>query len=160
MSMIGNLLAIPQSELDALYDDPETISACLYETHEADTVDVDKAWHAIHFTLTGDSYGGDGPISQPILGGTPIGDEDVGYGPARGLSAPEVQKVAAALAAISEASFRAKFDPAALEAADIYPQIWDEGDEALDYIAEYFLVMKQFYEQAAEKGLAAVLFIN
>lgn len=160
MSMIGNLLAISQSELDALYDDPETIPAFLYETHEADSVNVDKAWHAIHFTLTGETYEGSGPLAQPILGGTPIGEEDVGYGPARGLSAAEVKEVAQALSAVSEADFRAKFDPAALEAADIYPQIWDEGDEALDYVAENFLEVKRFYENAASAGLAAVLFIN
>ena len=160
MSMIGNLLAVTQSELDALYDDPAEISDFLYETHEDDAVDIDKTWHAIHFMLTGQVYDGDGPVSQVILGGEPIGEEEIGYGPARGLSAAEVKDIDTALRAVSEADFRAKFDAAALTAADIYPQIWDEGDAALDYLIPYFLTVKQFYEKAAQEQSAAILFIN
>jgi hypothetical protein len=95
-----------------------------------------------------------------ILGGVPIGDEDVGYGPARGMSAIEVKEVASAVCAISEAAFRARFDADALNEADIYPQIWDEGSDALDYVASYFLDAQRVYKDAAAMDLALVLFIN
>ncbi|MFL6708613.1 MAG: YfbM family protein [Massilia sp.] len=160
MSMIGNLLAVPQSELDALFDDPGQIAHFLYETHADDAIHLDKTWHAIHFMLTGEVYDGDGAISQAILGGDPIGEEEVGYEPARGLSVAEVKAIDVALRGVSEADFRAKFDAAALTAADIYPQIWEEGDGALDYLVPYFMSLKQFYENAAQAGLAVVLFIN
>jgi len=160
MSMIGNFLAVTQTELDALYANPDSVPTVLYETRAAETVDLDKAWHGIHFMLTGEQYGGEGPLARVIMGGVPIGEEDVGYGPARGLSASEVKEVASWLGKISEADFRAKFDPTALSEADIYPQIWDEGDDALNYVTDNFLEVKRFYSAAAEKDLAVILFIN
>ncbi|MBV8634154.1 MAG: YfbM family protein [Burkholderiaceae bacterium] len=160
MSMIGNFLAVTQAELDALYADPEAVGTVLYEEKMSEVVDIDKAWHGIHFMLTGEQYGGDGPLAQVIMGGEPIGEEDVGYGPARGLSALEVKAIAAALSAVSEQQFRERFDQAALSEADIYPQIWDEGDEALDYIAHNFSETRRFYEAAAANGMAAVLFVS
>ncbi|RTL42213.1 MAG: DUF1877 family protein [Rhodocyclaceae bacterium] len=160
MSMIGNLLALPQTELDALYTNPESVPMVLYETRASEAVDLDKAWHGIHFMLTGEQYGGAGPLAQFIMGGVPIGEEDVGYGPARGMSASDVKEVAAALGQISETDFRDRFDPAALSNADIYPRIWEDGDSALNYITDNFLEAKRFYETAANKELAAILFIN
>jgi len=160
MSMIGSFLAIPQAELDALYVNPESVPTILYETHKSEIVNIDKAWHGIHFMLTGEQYGGNGPLAKVIMGGVPIGEEDVGYGPARGMSASEVKEVAAALSGVSEEMFRAKFNQAAMNDADIYPQIWDESNEALDYIAENFCEAKRFYEAAASDGMAVILFVN
>ena len=39
--------------------------------------DVDKAWQALHFTLTGDAWEASGPLGEVVLGGEPVG-EDVG----------------------------------------------------------------------------------
>jgi Domain of unknown function (DUF1877) len=160
MSMIGNFLAISQSELDTLYVNPESVPTLLFETKQSEIVDLDKAWHAIHFMLTKEQYGGEGPLAQVIMGGVPIGEEDVGYGPARGMPVTEVQKVAAALIGVSESEFRARYDPTGLTAADIYPQIWEEGEDALNYITDNFLEVKSFYVDAAKKGLAVILFIG
>lgn len=82
MSMIGNLLAISQTELDELYDKPETITKVLYEDYYDRVVDLDKTWQAIHFMLNGEPYGGDSLLSHLIFGIKPIGKEDVGYGAA------------------------------------------------------------------------------
>ena len=160
MSMIGNMLAVPQAELDALYQDAAAVPDYLYQTRAEETVDIDQAWHAIHFMLTGQLYGGDGPLAKAVLGGVPIGDEDVGYGPARGLSAADVKEVACALQQLSETDLRAKFDTEALTEAEIYPQIWDEADEALDYVFDNFFEVQRFYQDAAAKDMATILFIN
>lgn len=160
MSMIGNMLAVSQAELDALYQGPAAVPDYLYESRASESVDLDKAWHAIHFLLTGESYGGAGPLAQAVLGGVPIGDEDVGYGPARGLSAADVKAVASALEQVSESDLRAKFDAGALTEAAIYPQIWDEDDEALGYVLHYVLELRRFYQDAATRDMAAILFIN
>jgi hypothetical protein len=160
MSMIGSFLAVTQAELDALYADPQSVPSVLYDERESDIVDVDKAWHGIHFLLTGERYEGAGPLAQAIMGGTPIGEEDVGYGPARGLSPSEVKEVAAALGKLTEADFRARFDAGALRSAEIYPQIWDEGDDALDYLATNFNETKHFYETAASNQMGVVLFVH
>jgi hypothetical protein len=158
--MIGNMLAVPQAELDALYQDSVAVPDYLYRTRADEGIDIDKAWHAIHFMLTGQLYGGDGPLAKAVLGGVPIGDEDVGYGPARGLSAVEVKEVSCALQQLSKSDLRAKFDAEALSEAEIYPEIWDEADEALDYVLDNFFEMQRFYQDAATKDMAAILFVN
>lgn len=161
MSMIGNLLAVPQGELDELFADPEAVSSVLYEKCSEEVVDLDKAWHAIHFMLTGQQYGGTPPLSNAVFGVEPIGEEDVGYGPALGTSADVAKQIATALSAISDQEFAARFDPEALNSAGIYPQIWDEGAEVLnDYIMPNFLALRGFYQKAAENGLAVITFIN
>jgi hypothetical protein len=160
MSMIGNLLALPQAELDALHAGGIPVSTYLYETRVDDIVSLDKAWNGMHFMLTGQMWGGSGPLANVILGGVPIGEEDVGYGPARSLSAEQANEVAQALDGISAADFRARFDAAALSEAEVYPQIWDEGDDALDYVADYFEEARHFYKSAAEQGHAVIQFIS
>ncbi len=160
MSMIGNFLAVTQEELEQLYSSPNKLSEFLYEERLNDILDVDKSWHAIHYTLTGTAYGGDAPLANVIFGVTPIGEEDLGYGPALGTDSVAVKAIAKALSEITETQFKEKFDVYALATAEIYPQIWDEGDEALDYVATYFNELRDFYQEAAEKDLAIITFIN
>lgn len=49
---------------------------------------------------------------------------DGGYGPARLVRPDAVRAVAAALDAVDIETLRARFDPAAMTAADIYPGLW------------------------------------
>ena len=160
MSMIGNFLAVPQEELAALFDAPEQVGPTLYEKHADKVIDLDKAWHAIHFVLTGEQYGGEPPLANAVFGEAPIGEEDVGYGPALGTQADNVKRIAEAICSISESDFRKKIDVRALSDADIYPSIWDEGPEAVDYITDYFKELQSFYKGAAQNGSAVITFIN
>ncbi|SFZ70774.1 YfbM family protein [Chitinimonas taiwanensis] len=160
MSMIGNFLAVPQEELSALFDTPENIGSTLYEKHSDNVVDLDKAWHAIHFVLTGEQYGGAPPLANAVFGEAPIGEEDVGYGPALGTQAESVKQIAEAICAIEENDFRKRIDIPALSEAEIYPSIWDEGPEAADYITDYFKELQSFYKDAAQNNMAVITFIN
>src|ERR1700733_10559446 len=134
MSMIGNFRRVSMHRIEALRADPTDITSVLYPEDEATQVgsdvllDVDKAWHGIHFLLNGEAWEGTPPLDF-IVGGQAIGDIDVGYGPARGFSADEVAAIAAALHPITAETLRARFDPAAMMAADIYPTIWDRKPE-------------------------------
>src|SRR5512135_1798793 len=103
MSMIGNFLRISTHKVAALRADPSGIQRVLYPQSDGDTMmsddvhlDVDKAWNGIHFLLTGDAQHGTPPLGF-IVGGKPLGDIDVGYGPARGFDAAEVRAIADAL---------------------------------------------------------------
>lgn len=58
------------------------------------------------------------------MGGTELG-EDLGYGPARGLTAAEVQAVSAALSAISGEQLWSRFDEKDLGSLDRLPAIQD-----------------------------------
>src|SRR5687767_14577361 len=45
--------------------------------------DLDKAWHGIHYLLTGTAAEGGKPLDFLVSGGREVGNVDIGYGPAR-----------------------------------------------------------------------------
>jgi len=164
MSMIGNFVAITNEQLQTLVADPDAVGAFLYPENGDDPpgeqLDIDKAWHGIHFLLTGDAWDGAAPWSLVVLGGTPIG-EDVGYGPARYLLPAQVREVADALGTLPRNELAARFSPQAMEEAEIYPEIWvRDGDDGLEYLLANYDVLVKFYQQAAEQNCAMLLYIN
>jgi Domain of unknown function (DUF1877) len=159
MGMIGNYLIVTQSDLDRLYQGSESVSDFLYQKHQDDIIDTDKAWHGIHFVLTGDAFGGEEPLANVVMGGVPIGEEDVGSGPARGLTVAEVSAVAAALQNIDETEFRKRIDLETLAVNDIYPQVWTDEDD-LEYLASHFSTLRETFLKAAREGKAMIVFIN
>ena len=157
MSMIGNFLQLTPSELNALIANPADVESFIYpdEDENESCIDIGKAWHGIHFMLTGTQYDGDPPLSNVIFSGATIGD-DVGYGPARYLTATEV---AEALRPLPPDEFAKRYDAAALTANDIYPQIWS-GDEDLDYKFSWYGTLRDYYADAAAKGNAMLQYLN
>ena len=160
MSMIGNFLQRTSAELDALIANPADVESFIYpdEDENENCIDIDKAWHGIHFMLTGTQYDGDPPLSNVIFSGATIGD-DVGYGPARYLTPTEVAEVAEALRSIPPDDLAKRYDAAALTANDIYPQIWG-GDEDLEYILSWYGTLRDYYADAASKGNAMLQYLN
>lgn len=163
MSMIGNFVAVDGAALSRLRSNPNEVVGLLYPEDEespANFLDVEKAWHAIHFTLNGSLWEGQGPLGLAVLGGTEIG-EDVGYGPARFLLQDQVKDVADALSKVSEAEFNARFDAQAMDEQGVYPQIWSrDGDFGRSYVFGHFMNLVSFYREAANRRDAMLLFIN
>lgn len=166
MSMIGIFRRLPGEDLARLLRDPSPILEYLQEEPSEDfgpfvDVDVDKAWHGIHFLLTGTAWEGDEPLDFIAKGGQPIGDEDVGYGPARGYTPEQVGRLATTLAALSDEQLRGRYNPRAMEAAEIYPNIWKrEGDEGLEYLLGYFHELRDFIAAGAAAGEALIVFMS
>src|SRR5579859_1183536 len=102
MAMIGNLRPASDAQIARLLANPEEITRFLYgsDVPSNDRVVLNKAWHAIHFVLTGSRLGGSAPLNFLVDEGTPVGAVDVGYGPARVLTSDQVRQLADALAAI------------------------------------------------------------
>ena len=161
--MIGNLVALSPERLRSLIDEPDSVEEFLYpEDGDAEPdnhLDLDKAWHAIHFTLNGKVWEGEEPLFLTILGGEEIG-EDIGYGPARYLLPDQVRVVAQALSSITPDDFATKFDPSALAAAEVYPEIWDEGAEALEYVQSFYNDLRNFYIAASERNDSVLIYLN
>jgi hypothetical protein len=88
MSMITVLTFATDAEIEDPLKAPERIEQFIEE--ERTSTDLDKAWHGIHWLLTGTADSGSEPLCYLLAGGTQIGDIDVGYGPARSFSAEEV----------------------------------------------------------------------
>ncbi|MDG4829052.1 YfbM family protein [Solwaraspora sp. WMMD1047] len=162
MVLIGRRLS--HNEWRQILDDPTTVDMLLYGDLDDDQaampdpeLDLDKSWHAIHYLLTGTAWDTDEGAGAAILGGDEIG-EDNGYGPARLLSPENVRTVAAALDTLHLDTLRTRFDPKAMAAADIYPNIWDRTNEVFDtYLASYFVQLRSFYSKAAANDQAVLL---
>lgn len=175
MSMIGNFRRLSDADLERLLTEPDVIRGYLYPDDEDEPVhgfgpfqdlDVDKAWHGIHFLLTNTAWEGEGPLAFVVNGGTPIGEEDehdVGYGPARGFTSGEVREIADALAVIGPDALAARFDPQAMTNAEVYPAIWHRDpndDDTRGYVLEYYAQLRTFVAEAAAAGHAMLVWLN
>jgi hypothetical protein len=65
MSMIGNVAGATDAQIAALHTDPSLVTPFLHDGEPLEhlgpmsrTMDVDKAWHAIHILLTGEAWTG------------------------------------------------------------------------------------------------------
>jgi len=160
--MIGNFLRLSSDELAALIADPSSVEDFIYPDDEEreNNIDVDKAWHGIHYLLAGDAWAGEPPLANVVLGGTEIGD-DVGYGPARYLTVDEVQAAADALKDIPPEKFRARYVASELSKNRIYPEIWDDADEdAIGYLTTWYETLREYYIDAATQGHAMLKYLN
>ena len=130
---------------------------------EGRTIDLDKAWHGIHFLLAGRAWEGDFPQGFLVAGGSEVGDVDVGYGPARVFKSTAVATVSTFLAEIDGVDFSGRYDPGRMIKADIYPDIWgreEDADGNRAYLADYFDILRRFMSQAAEEKMGIVLHLN
>lgn len=119
-------------------------------------VEIDKAWQAIHFMLTRTAW--DASLPQGfLLGGQAVGG-DQGYGRVRLLTAAEVKTIATYLAALPDDFIAQAFSFDELQAADIYPSIWDRKEPGdIDYVAAHFADLRQFIDRAAERADGIVI---
>ena len=160
MSMICSLREVTDSDIADLLQEPTQIYDFLEK--EVAEIDLDQSWHGIHFLLTGSSWEGMEPLCYLVTGGEEIGEEDVGYGPARALSSDLAANFDAALHDVSTEYLRSKFDPAAMKQAEIYPDIWDSDprdDDALGYLIEYFEELKAFVEKVVQQQKGLLVYI-
>ena len=121
-------------------------------------IDLDKAWHGVHFLLCQRAEEAPPPLGNAVLGGTEIGP-DQGYGPVRYLSPDEVAEVAAALARVDDDTVRRNWQPQLLEEKQIYPGGWDEA-ESLDWLIDSLAQLRTFYVQAAGRGSAVLAYLT
>ncbi len=160
MSMIGHFISLSKEQANELRTNPSAIADFVFseDIQGSDShLDVDKAWHGVHFLLTGSGWGGEKPLSWVVLGGEAIGDE-VSYGPARFLRIEEVREVNAAISTIDSSVLKSRYDASSLNRAEIYPEGWEPG--AADYLIVAFQDIKAFYKKAAENEQCVIQFIS
>jgi hypothetical protein len=153
------LFAINSKAIAEAKKDPRKLEAFI-ETEGPHSLDIDKSWHGIHYLLTGNASKPEAGIGQIILGGKEIG-EDQGYGPAHYFTAEEVKELAVLLKKETPEKLAARYNPMAMQKADIYPEIWVRDDkEALEYLLEYYKRIVDFYARAAKHNQAILFVIN
>jgi hypothetical protein len=166
MATIGVFRRVSSRVIDELRAQPDRIKSILYpqqsETAIDDDVrvDVDCAWHALHFLLSGSPKPGKPPLDF-ILGGTPVGDIDLGEGPARMFTSADVRKIAAMLALVNQATLRSRFDVAQLVEHQIYPLHWDEPGKtaSFEFVAEQFDALKDFVTTTAQAEAGMIVYM-
>jgi Domain of unknown function (DUF1877) len=162
MGMIGNLRPASDSEIERLLANPAEITRFLYgaEADGRERVVLNKAWHAIHFALTGSRLGGEEPLNFLVSEGTPVGEIDVGFGPARVLTSQQVRQLAAALAPIEPAEVARRIDLGKFDQEVIYPGNWQRDGIGVDDVLTNYRDMRNLIGRLAERGDGLVLYIN
>lgn len=172
MSMNGQFRSISPHALEILHRQPalmfeavtttpsegdELSAAGITQADLGNLLDIGKDWHALHYLLTGTPWETGPGVAHTVLGGVETG-EDTGYGSPRLLTAAETAEVAAALAALDEAQVMARYDPDAMNDADIYPGS-DDYDDEREELADTFRVVRDYYATARDRGFGMILAI-
>jgi hypothetical protein len=134
---------------------PVTAAPLALMEGEGEVLDLDKAWHGIHYLLTGTAWEGDPPLNFLVTGGHEVGDDEIGHGPARTLTPIETREVANALAALSDEQLRGRFAPTEMMRLEIYPEIWDRDpaeDDTLGYLMEYLEQLRSTLSGVVARG--------
>jgi Domain of unknown function (DUF1877) len=158
VSMILTVNAVTPAEIEALLAEPDTLDDVL-GADPARKLSLEKAWHGLHFLLTGSANAKTGPEAVLLSGGEPFG-EDLGYGPARLLRPVAVHALSANLSAISDDQLWGRYDAIRMTAEGVYPCIWDEDEADLreEYLG-YYHALKDIVGRAsqANDGLVIVM---
>lgn len=164
MSMIGNLLRVTNVELEEYLKDSSLLEDKIYddETENENLTDLDKSWDGIIFLLTGQSLGtAEHKLVRVLFSGQIIDEEqDLGYGPAHYLTVEQVSELNTEISTITITDLKQNFDPKKMNEQEVYPTIWDEGDDAFDYVADGFLALQDAFAKAAKNGEAIITFLN
>lgn len=126
-------------------------------------MDIDKAWHGLHYLLTGKEQQGEKPLDFLLFGGAEVGQD-----PSLVLiDSAETKAIAEALKPISKEFLQARFKPTAMRNLDIYPaSIWRDDDDmtAEDseffWLFDYFEQMRDFIVDAANSGLGLIKLVG
>ena len=164
MSMIANLLRVTMSELEAYLKDSSLLEDSIYndEADAENLIDIDKSWDGIIFLLTGQSLAtAKHNLVRILFSGQIIDEEqDLGYGPAHYLTAEQVAELNGEISTITIADLKQRFNPEKMNELEIYPIIWDEGDDAFDYLADGFLTLQNVFADATKNEEAIITFLN
>ena len=160
--MIGNLRAASDADIARLLANPGEVTRFLYGAQAAncERLVLDRSWHALHFVLTGERLGGTKPLNFLATEGTPIGEVDVGYGPARVLSSQEVRQLASALILVDPDEVASRVDPQRFDEEGIYPGNWRSNGFDATFVIDHYRHLRDFVLRTAQQGNGLVLYIN
>lgn len=111
-------------------------------------VDLDKAWHGLHWILTGSTDQGPEPLCYLVHKGqtlAPFHDSDV-----RAITSQQLAAFEAALQAIDETELRSRYDGEKMAAAHLYlSTLWLRSkEEGVDILMTALSRLKNFLQEA------------
>ncbi len=167
MGMIGNVIRVPEKELNTFLKDSETLENKIYadESYEAEWfLDLDKSWDGINYILTGEIIGGlenePNKLQRALFSFQIIDEEqDPGYGPAQYLNPNQVKETYSELEKITDENLKSKINGSEMNEIGIYPEIWTES-ESHEFLIDSFNEFKEFYKKASENNEAIITYLN
>ena len=168
MSLIGHVYLLSDAKIQALLAQPGDVFGVIdgaYNDPAQGFVDLDKAWHCLHYLMTGSALGGSAPLDFLLQGGTPVGDEDLGgFGPARVFGSNEAGAIARALAPVTRHTLLPRFDLKKLEKLEVYPGRWSEVNLRSEYDLGYYFgpfeELKRVIARAEHEALGMIVWIS
>jgi hypothetical protein len=120
-------------------------------------LDLGTSWGAVHFVLTGTDEEAALPNGFITSGGESIGDEDVGYGPARALMASQVRSVAQALESLDIETFRARIDGKKMRPHHVYGAPATDHAKGAQYLVDDYEALRKYLIERGALGEAIVI---
>jgi hypothetical protein len=155
---------VTKSELEYYLKDSSLLEDKIYddETENENLVDFDKSWDGIIFLLTGESFATtEHNLARVLFSGQFIDEEqDLGYGPAHYLTPEQVEALNNEISTITITDLKQKFNPQKMTELGVYPTIWDEGEDAFDYIADGFSTVQTIFADATKNREAIITFLD
>ncbi len=161
MGMIIYLRRASVAEIDRFTADPSAVGDFVFEQGDAEAalIEFDKAWHALHFALTGEAYG-DGHVLGIIAGNAPrIESAESGLGEFWVISPDRMAEFATALEKIDDRTLASRIDIDAMVTADIYIAdafAEDDANEAAGYILQGVPALRRFAAACRDVGDGAL----
>lgn len=160
MGMIGYLKRVPAELLTALLEGTAALEEYVFGDDVTDELDLDKAWHGLHYLLCGDAFQGEEPLFNALMGGRPINEDETEDIIVRYLTPAQTREVSQALEGIGEGELKKAFAPEAMNEAGVYPAPdWTDAGE-LDYLLEYYGPLKDYYRQAADNDEGMLIYVS
>ena len=156
--LIGFLLRLTPIKVQRTEAAPPSDNPLWPPAAPGDELSLDKAWHGLHFLLTGTADGGTEPACYLLTGGEALGDDD--DMDVRLLRAEQVRALNEHLATLTTDEMTRRFDPERMMELEIYPEIWDrpeETDQPRAFLLDAFAGLRELVANAARDGDAIVV---
>jgi hypothetical protein len=159
MSMNGHFRVLSPALVARVKEDPGAVLRQL-RAEDPRQLDIHKAWHGLHYLLTGKADDADGPLGFVATGGERVGD-DLGYGPARLFDPDAVKTIAAALDALTVEEVAARYDADKMTELHIYPGGWGEKESRWrGALIQHFDEVRALIRDAARDGLGMLVYLT
>jgi uncharacterized protein DUF1877 len=117
------------------------------------SIEIDKAWHGLHFLFTGLADGGREPACYLNYGGEDLDDE----GQTRALRPGQARQFAEFLSALTTSDLAQRYDAARMTTLEIYPyDTWPPSttlkNNPVTWLTDAFKEVREFARRAADAG--------
>jgi Domain of unknown function (DUF1877) len=165
MGMVLYLRRVTKDELSTIGENLSILDEFMFDEDAVDggdVIDFDKAWHALHFMLTGSAGGTDSVLSLLIneyekIGGDGEWDEGFSIIPADRIAAFQAE-----FSLLPDEELCGRYDPQAMENEQVYMADYfvEEGAEGVEYVMQWMPNFRQFLKRCVESGSSAFLLLN